>query len=139
MSLNNLAGIAWELGDKRESLQLSQRALAILRSQYGPAHPQVANSLTGVAGTHVELGEEDKAVPLLRRAASIYDAHPGGPDSNEPTARFALAKALRATGGDAAHARAQADRARALYAERGDARAKALADIDAFLAAPVED
>lgn len=133
LSLNNLAGIAWELGDKRKSLEISQRALAILEGQYGPSHPRVANSLTGVAGTHVALDEAAQAVPLLERAVAIYDAHPRGAKSNEPTARFELAKVLAATGGDAQRARDEANKARRLYAELGDDGTEKLASIDEFL------
>ena len=134
LSLNNLAGIAWELGDRRKSLELSQRALSILESQYGLDHPRVANSLTGVAGTHVALGESDKAIPLLQRAVAIYDAHPRGAKSNEPTARFELAKALVATGGDLRQAREQAEKARVLYLERGDEGKANVAKIEVLLA-----
>ncbi|MEM6992591.1 MAG: tetratricopeptide repeat-containing protein kinase family protein [Myxococcota bacterium] len=133
LSLNNLAGIAWELGDKRKSLEVSQRALAILESQYGPSHPRVANSLTGVAGTHVALNETAEAIPLLERAVAIYDEHPRGAKSNEPTARYELAKALVATAGDLARARDEANKARRLYAELGEQGAKSVADIRAFL------
>ena len=69
---------------------------------------------------------------------AIYDEHPRGARSNEPTARFGLAQVIAETGGDIERARNEAKKARAFHAELGEERAAMIREIDAWLEAHPE-
>jgi hypothetical protein len=77
------------------------------------------------AGTRASEGRtrllrEAQALALAERAVPIFDDHVGAHE-NEHFARFTLARAIVATGGDRTRARALAEQARDAWRHAGDA------------------
>jgi tetratricopeptide (TPR) repeat protein/predicted Ser/Thr protein kinase len=118
-SLTNLGAIEDELGHHARALQLHTEAAAILEESLGRDHPQLGPILGNLAASELALGHPERAVEALERALVIYDAHDGAQEG-ELTARFALARALAARGGDDARAVTAATQARDAYLAAGD-------------------
>lgn len=129
-SLAILDRMAGDLGPARVRLE---RALAIVLAALGPDHPEHARLLASLAELDLAEQRPDRALTGLERALAIYAADPEVPDG-ELHARFLLARALRASGGDPARARASALQARDGLRARSSTRR--LPEIDAWLAAP---
>ena len=72
-SLDNLAGMYFNLGDYRKVEPLLKKALEIREKALGPEHPTVANSLDNLAGIHSNLGDYRKVEPLLKKALEIRE------------------------------------------------------------------
>jgi tetratricopeptide (TPR) repeat protein len=72
-SLNDLAGIYFELGDCFKALPLFERALEINEKARGPEHPNTAESLRHLALAYSEIGAYAKALPLFERTAEINE------------------------------------------------------------------
>ena len=115
----------------RDALPLLEKALAVRTAQLGAGH-RLVNSVRHTLGDcHVDLGEADKAVPLLETVLASHGAREPR-NANEKVAlhmaRYALARALWAAETDRDRA---ADLVRAAYkglAELGDKRAGSAAE-----------
>jgi serine/threonine-protein kinase len=132
--LTDRATIRAGFGRLDDAIADSLRALAIREKALGPDHPYVATSLVQVGGGYLERGRAAAALPILERALQIRTAHDAAPD-DLAEARFAVARALAATHGDRARARALAEQARATYAGLPVGGAATLAQVDAWLRA----
>jgi tetratricopeptide (TPR) repeat protein/predicted Ser/Thr protein kinase len=131
ISLFNLAMLLRETGDHARAKQLHERALPIAEATFGKDHPEVAWLLAEIGDAELALERPNEALLVLERAMPIYDAHPDV-QGGEARARFALARALIATGGDRERAIAEAEKAQAGFRE---ARDPGQAEVDAWLAA----
>ena len=72
------------LGDLPRARQSFERSVAAFEKVLGPAHPNVAISLLGLARTMVRLGQLDAAVPMIERARGVLA-------KEDPRPRVALA------------------------------------------------
>jgi tetratricopeptide (TPR) repeat protein len=113
-----LGAIRVDLGDLASARQQPERALALYRAalqndEHGSAGP--ARSSARVGGALVELGRAADAIAPLEAAvgAAALSA------AEAASARWYLAQALLATGGDRARARSLAEEARAGFAAAG--------------------
>jgi tetratricopeptide (TPR) repeat protein/predicted Ser/Thr protein kinase len=132
ISLFNLAMLHVTMGERSEAKPLLERALVITEATYGADHPETAWTLGELGDIEVELGEPAAALPRLERALVIFDANPGN-QGGEATTRFALARALVATGGDRERAKRQAEAAREGFRELERAGAKNLLAVEQWL------
>jgi len=135
--LSNRADYLNALGRFEEAGVSARRALALIEPETGPDNLALSLPRVAIAVACLGMGRAAEALPLLERAAEIGDATDAEPTHAGET-HFAMARALRATGGDASRARALAERARAEYgrAPQEVLVQRALAAIDAWLAAP---
>jgi serine/threonine-protein kinase len=133
-TLNSLGVVAVDQGDVARGRRLHERALTIREKALGPGHLEVAASLMNVASVHRAAGDWVAMVAPLERAVAIYAAHEGA-QPNELKARFALAEALVASGGDGTRARALAQGAREGWLAGAQADPAAVAKVDTWLAA----
>jgi hypothetical protein len=78
-------------------------------------------------------GEPQRALPLLERAVATAAAHEGIREG-DLEARFYLAQALVAAGGDRARARVEAEQTREGLREAGPGKAEVLAEVEQWLA-----
>ncbi|HEY8925603.1 MAG TPA: tetratricopeptide repeat protein, partial [Polyangia bacterium] len=131
-SLSNRGEYLIAAGKPAEAIPLFLDALGRWEPQLGPDHAYLAYPLTGLGVASSKLGRFSEAVPPLERALRIRE-------SREPNqlqvadTRFALARALWASGGDRARAVQLAEAARAFY-ESGEATPPAAAEARAWLA-----
>ena len=132
-SLFNIATVHVATGAYADAWTLLERALAIQEKALGPESLPVAATLDGLG--QVRLAEErpQEALALLRRAVAIFDARDGGQEGEEMV-HFHLARALVATDGDRASALAMATKARDGLREYGPDQARALAEVELWLA-----
>ena len=133
MVRNNLAFVAKQTGANDKAKAQYQQMLVTLEATVDPQHPDLAVGLANLGIVDLDLGQPDQALPTLERAVKIYDAHEGV-QNNESQARFALAKALLATGGDRARAIEQASQARDELREFGESKQDQLAEVEQWLA-----
>ena len=131
-TLANLCHAQVRKGDFPGAKAACERALAISEHAYGTDHPQVADALTGLGEARVGSHQAASAIPLLQRAARIFDRD-GDPDERA-RARFALARALW-DGGDRQRAGQLALEARDLYRSTGPAGQGRAHDPERWLAA----
>ncbi len=131
-TLQNLGNVHAATGRHAEARALFERALAIQEKTLGRDHPEVADILQCLAATHIALNDAASALPLVERAAAIFAAHDGEQPGEVP-AHFTLARALAATGGDRARARAEAELARDAYRKAGPRKLKAQAEVEAWM------
>src|SRR5262249_2524882 len=108
-----------------------QRSLAIEEKALGPKHPQVAAPLLGLGEVELSRKAPARAVPLLEPALAIRTPPPGDAAAL-PAARFALARALSASG-DRPRARPLATEPRAAYAKAGPQTRLQVAEANAWL------
>ncbi|HWM85369.1 MAG TPA: tetratricopeptide repeat-containing protein kinase family protein, partial [Kofleriaceae bacterium] len=113
----------------RDAFAMYQRALPRLEKQFGPDHRLVGGALANLGLCHIELGQPDRAVPLLERASAIPES--SVPKAELATWRFGLARALWESGRDG-------ERATRLARDARDALAEArladdVAEVDAWL------
>jgi tetratricopeptide (TPR) repeat protein len=96
--LTELADDLATLGRHREALAATERAIAIGKKHYGAHAPQLALPLVVAGEQHLALGDARGAVPLLEESLKMQEA--SSPLAlNLGETRFALARALAATGG----------------------------------------
>ncbi|MDB4968337.1 MAG: Serine/threonine kinase [Myxococcales bacterium] len=99
-----------------DALALNREALATLEATVGTQHPYIAEALTNVGIDLMGLGKAAQALAPLERAVQLHVAlKSSGVDA--ALTRFALARALLATGGDRSRARQLAGAARQAYAD----------------------
>ena len=119
-------------GKVKDALAEDLRALAIVEKAAGPDSPSAAQIDVGLGQARMRLGPPEAAVPPLEHAVKIHEAHRADP-RDLADARFALARALWATGKEKDRARKLAREARATF--DGPAWFKErLAVVDAWLA-----
>jgi tetratricopeptide (TPR) repeat protein len=112
-----LAGIGEALlkdGNAKAALANYQRAVTLLEKTGGPNYPDLAEGLTGIGLAELVLKTPKQALTPLERALKLRVDNPGDPLDLART-RFALARALRDAGGDAARASELAEAARKTY------------------------
>jgi tetratricopeptide (TPR) repeat protein len=105
VALSNLGEVALLRERFDDALRVCTRARTIDEARLGPDHPDLAYDLTCLGEARLGLGDARGALPLLEHAVEID--RPAPPDDRAHAA-FALARALWATGGDRARARALA-------------------------------
>lgn len=131
-SLFNLATVLIATGEGAAARALLERALAIQEAALGPEHLAVAATLDSLGA--LGLAEErPDALPLLERAAAIYARHEGWQEGKHRT-QFHLAQARLAAGGDRVAALGLARAARDGLQEEGPGQARALAEVEQWLA-----
>ena len=72
-TLNNLAGLYYNMGAYEKALPLYQRALDIREKILGPEHPSVATTLNNLALLYDNMGAYEKALPHYQRALEISE------------------------------------------------------------------
>src|SRR5262249_34674879 len=96
----DLLGDALDLaGDHEGALAQHRKALALLAATVPADDLELAAPLTGLGTCLLDLGRPAEAVAPLERAVALRGAGKGGPVATA-RARFALARALVASGGD---------------------------------------
>jgi len=71
-----LANLCFIKGDYASAECFFSRALQIREKNFQPKHPQIANTLNRLAAVYVKQSRYEEAVPLYRRAISIYERSP---------------------------------------------------------------
>jgi tetratricopeptide (TPR) repeat protein len=127
--LSNLGDTYLQQRKFKEALEVEQRALAVEEGHLPPDHPDLSYTLTGLGEALVGLGQPERALPPLERAARL----PGEPE-HLADVRFALATALADSKGDLKRARVLATQARAALQDKPDHYRVRLGEIDAWLA-----
>ncbi len=125
-----LAKLARLQGHGQEALQLSRRALAAAEKAVGPDDPYDASSLVSMAEAELALGHGQAAIPRLEKALRLLGDE--GDIGTRADARFALSRALLATGGDAQRARRLARQARDGYLLAPGLRGRELKEVTAL-------
>jgi tetratricopeptide (TPR) repeat protein/Ser/Thr protein kinase RdoA (MazF antagonist) len=117
------------LADRRfqDALPVFTRAVVVVEKALPPDHPELASLLVGQGETLVALGRTSESVPPLERALRILEPR-GGNAMRLARARFALARALFATKGDAARVGTLAEKARRGFTRPSPQRAAQVAD-----------
>ncbi len=135
--LSNRADYLNALERFEEAEVSARRALALIEPETGPDNLALSLPRVAIAVACLGMGRAGEALPLLERAAEIGDTTDAEPAHAGET-HFAMARALRATGGDPSRARVLAERARAEYARAPQEvlMQRALAAVDAWLATP---
>jgi len=123
--------VARERGELAASEAHLRRAAAIGERQLGPDHYDTVNSRIELASTLVRAKRAREAALLLEPIARSSTTTP----ATAAEARFGLARALDAAGGDRGRARALATDARDRYRALGEAMAPQAAEIARWLAA----
>ncbi|MCB1559718.1 MAG: serine/threonine protein kinase [Xanthomonadales bacterium] len=100
-----------------EARQQREQAMALMQSLHGADHPSMAGALVGLADQYQREGQQPDALPLLRRAVTIYDAQFGVDDLRTAVARNNLGNALSDLGQQEAAAE-QLQQALATYQQR---------------------
>jgi len=131
--LINVGALAFTTGDHEGARAHYERALAILEQAVGVDHPTYAQTLANLAEVRLALHDERTALAELERALATFTAI-DGVQEGELEARFTLAKAIVATGGDRARARAEAQTAGTGWRKVGAGKAESVAAVDAWLA-----
>ncbi len=129
--LDGLGAMENDRGRPEAALAYHRRAQAIREAKHGPSHVRLAYPLTGEGKALVALGRPREALPLLERALLLRAKDADPVDLAET--RFALARALVATHGDAARARSLAEAAATAYAQTGEGYPRQRAEIAGWL------
>lgn len=108
VALSNLGEVALARGRFHDALQACTRARSIDEPKLGADHPDLAYDLACIGEAKLGLGDPRGATELLERAVFLDRQAPADDRSR---ARFALARALWASGGDRARAHALAETA----------------------------
>jgi tetratricopeptide (TPR) repeat protein len=127
---NNLGNLFLAQGKPAKAREQYLLALARFEASLGRTHEYTSHPLTGLARALLGLGRPAEALPLAERAVTIRAA--GAPATDLAESRFALARALWATG-NRPRARAVAAEARDGYQAAGAAGSKELATVNAWL------
>jgi tetratricopeptide (TPR) repeat protein len=129
-----LAGTLSALGRHAEALGTWRSALEDLEPALGPDHPDVGRALTGLGRSLLAMHDARAALVPLERAVALWDRAKGSPDRVEAAhARFALARALMETGGDAPRATRLARQAQEVLAARAPADPRSLKELSEWL------
>jgi tetratricopeptide (TPR) repeat protein len=132
VALTRLAEARSRLGQHREALADLARAAPVVDRALGPETPAAARVLAATGQVRLRLGAAAAAVAPLEHAVRIRAARRGDP-RELAEARFLLARALWASGGDRDRARRLAAQARETYAAHPWFR-EPLAAVDAWIA-----
>lgn len=118
-SLTSLGGLRADAGDHEGALTYHERAAKIRENSQGPDHPDNAYPLYGVGLALMELGRFEDAIAPLRRAVGVLE-NSEIEARRLGEARYALAVALRRTGGDVEEVRALAQAALQDFVAHGE-------------------
>lgn len=129
--LDSQGASAFEQGKFEQALALFARARELHARALGPGHVRSAGILAGVGRSLVRLGRPKEAVEPLTQAVALRDKEPGRP-TEAGRARFWLARALVASGGDQARADALLAAARSDFARGGRRGERELAQLHAW-------
>jgi serine/threonine-protein kinase len=129
-ALGEMGSVLNRQGKFREALPLLEKALALQESTYGKEHPITSGSLLGIGIARIGLGQPARAVEALERAARLAPLQRWMRGS----IRLALAQGLDALQRDRARVRVLFEQARADLAPVPQLNAKALGQIDRWLA-----
>jgi tetratricopeptide (TPR) repeat protein/predicted Ser/Thr protein kinase len=129
-ALTGLADALAAQGRADEAIAASERALRIVESALGQDHPQVAVVLLALGRAQLSAGTPQLALAPLERARLIRERSDPG---RLAAVQFALARALW-DAGDRERALSLAALARADYSSRRPAPARALAEVETWLA-----
>jgi eukaryotic-like serine/threonine-protein kinase len=110
--LFNLGGVLRADGRFDEALAVFRRAYDLAVREEGPDSAWAGYDLLGIGSALAGGGDARAALPVLERAVALIEKAPHAASEELAAARFELAKALVATGADAARARALAAQAR---------------------------
>lgn len=130
---NNLADAHRLAGDLVRARELYDEALALRERTLGPEHPMVSSPLVGLIEIALEQGRNAEVIALAERVIARLedtDAHP----TLLAAARFALARALVATGGDPTRAKGLATLAAETARQRPDSAEVSLDAIEGWMA-----
>ena len=130
---DNLGWSLYAAGRHADAITTFARAEATFAKATSTDHPVIADALTGRALSALSLGRAAEAVELLERAVKLRGA-PDVDPADLAESRFALARALRTTGGDPARSRALAEQALAVWRDRGAGYADLVTEAERFLA-----
>jgi tetratricopeptide (TPR) repeat protein len=131
---NNLGDTLLVLGRPAQALPYLEDSLAQLQRRLGPTHPTVAYPLHTLGEARMALGEPAAAVAAFEAVLSLREKQAIDPRELALT-RFWLARALRASGGEAKRVRTLAEQAREVL-RSGDRDSALLAEVDAWLSTP---
>ncbi len=116
-TMHNIAELLALQGKTEEALDHYERALPIRIDVHGPNSRWAGNTLTGQGEMLLELGRPAQALEALERAMQARTEDPAGRAADHGRTRFALARALQATGGDMGRAMELAARAQTDFAD----------------------
>jgi eukaryotic-like serine/threonine-protein kinase len=119
-------------GELERAREVVRRVLALHEHNLGAEHQASALMLAELGAIELDLGNAAAAREHLGRAVDLFAGHVVFRDA-EHVASFALARALEATGGDRVRARALATQARDGWREVHRAKARQLAEVEAWL------
>ncbi len=77
MLIYNLGAVQYLRSDFEPALENFQRSLVLREDAYGPDHPEVAQSLNGLAAALGDLGRRDEAILHAQRALKIEETSRG--------------------------------------------------------------
>jgi tetratricopeptide (TPR) repeat protein len=129
---DNLGWAYHAAGRHTDAIAAFTRAEAGFAKATSPDHPVIADPLTGRGLAELELGRAPAAVEVLERAVTLRSA-PDMDPGDLAESRFALARALRAAGKEPARARELAEKALAVWADRGPGDAAHAAEARRFV------
>ena len=135
MATHTLGLVHHAAGRTDEALALHRTAAEIWAKAMGPRSEEVAIALTSLGAGLVDANRADEALSHLETAMAIAAEQSMAP-AEVGAAKFALARALSKTGGDATDVRRLLKEARAAFADVGPAAATHVAEVEAFLTAP---
>jgi tetratricopeptide (TPR) repeat protein len=75
--LNNTGGYLWRRAELRQAQFVLEQALILLEEEFGPDHPELADSLNNLGVVLKGLGELPAAREVLERALAIHEAQVG--------------------------------------------------------------
>ncbi len=127
-----VSNLLYEKGDYELAAVQWQRTLALRMRLHPAGHPDVAFTQRGYAETLVELERWEEARDLLEAALVIQNEGETAPDNLAGT-QFLLARALVASGGDEARARALAEHAKAGFETRPERMKEELTELHAWV------
>jgi tetratricopeptide (TPR) repeat protein len=127
-SLTSLGNIYLVKGDLAQAAATFTRVLDLRKSAFGPDHPLVAWAQNGLGWVHLLRQEHRQAIDCFERVLAVCGADRCMAEEEDPLARarFGLARALWATGGDRRRAVALGRQARELLRKQSNFFARQL-------------
>jgi len=130
--LEDIGSVQASRGEYRPAISNFERALPLHEKVVGPDSALVASLLMKIGGAALGASDTRKSISALERALSIREKHPEHATDLAET-RFALAKALKKSGGDKKRAMTLAANAREAYVAAGDNYKKNVAEVDEWI------
>jgi serine/threonine protein kinase/tetratricopeptide (TPR) repeat protein len=76
-SMNRLASIYYDLGQRAEALKLREETLGLCKAKLGPDHPDTLESMDSLAGSYANLGRHTEALKLQEETLAVRQAKLG--------------------------------------------------------------